>query len=71
MCLKARASEGRKNAAVPQNAPDEERKEEKKGDRPRKDVRRETAKPKQEKKGVVHASSLEELLKLSKCTGSD
>ena len=31
MCPKARASEGRKNAAVPQNAPDEEWKEEKEG----------------------------------------
>ena len=46
-------------------------KKEKRGDSPGKDARRETARPKQEKKGVVHASSLEELLKLSKCAGSD
>ena len=55
----------------PRTLPMKNEKRKKKGDRPGKDARRETARPKQEKKGVVHASSLEELLKLSKCTGSD
>lgn len=60
-----------KTQQSPRTLPMKNEKRKKRGDRPGKDARRETARPKQEKKGVVHASSLEELLKLSKCTGSD
>lgn len=56
---------------APRTLPMKNEKRKKKSDRPGKDARRERTKTKPEKKGVVHASSLEELWKLSKCAGSD